>query len=164
MNDVYVEYSFEVKPAFGKKLFRNILIIVGVALIFYSLYFFPLLTVGIFVLALAYFYNRTIHVEYEYILMKDELTIDKIINKSKRKRLYAVDLQYLEVFTYNNKALTQKYSNEKVKVKRFHSKDENEKIYALMIRKSNHSTCILLNADDKLIDGFQRLYPSKVQL
>ena len=109
---------------------------------FYSLYFFPLLTVGIFVLALAYFYNRTIHVEYEYILMKDELTIDKIINKSKRKRLYAVDLQYLEVFTYNNKALTQKYSNEKVKVKRFHSKDENEKIYALMIRKSNHTRYI----------------------
>ena len=164
MNDIYVEYSFDVKPALKKKIFRNILIIIGILMIIYSFYFLPLLTMGVFVLVLAYFYNRTLNVEYEYILMQDELVIDKIINKSKRKNLYKINLQYLEAFTYNNKALKQKYSNEKVKVKRCHSGNENEQIYALMTRKSNHSTCVLLNADNKLIEGFKRLYPSKVDL
>lgn len=83
---------------------KAVLIIIGMALIssvvlFFAIFAFPLLAIlavgtvigGIYLL-------NGLEVEYEYIITNNEMDIDKIIGRSKRKRMITVDLSRAEEF------------------------------------------------------------------
>ena len=89
MNSVYVEYSFKKDVAFRSRVFFAFLVAVCVLLGFYSLFVTILVPVFIAAIALTYFYKRSLKCEYEYILLDDDLAIDRIINKAKSKKYFS---------------------------------------------------------------------------
>lgn len=57
---------------------------------------------------------KKLFIEYEYIFVNGELTVDKIFNKSSRRRIYSLDVKTVEKIG--------KYDAEKLKHKKYSSK------------------------------------------
>lgn len=98
MSEAYVECLVKSKPNTGAKVLRVILfIIAGVSV--------PLMIVlspWMVVLAIAagfggYMAGQYTEVEYEYLYLDKELTIDKIFNQSRRKRVAKYSFEKIEV-------------------------------------------------------------------
>ena len=116
MSDMYVECLVKAKANPLGKFFKVFLIILTVILAF-----FTFLGVAVaFVAAVAtgvgaYFVNLYTDIEYEYLYLDRELTIDKVMAKTKRKRVATYNLDRIEVmapvFSYH----LDNYKNRNVK-------------------------------------------------
>lgn len=98
MSDTYVECLVKAKaPAWGKLL--KILLIVLTAVFAVVMLMIPY----VILLAVAagvgvYFAGYLTDVEYEYLYLDRELVVDKVMAKSKRKRVASYSLDRIEVF------------------------------------------------------------------
>lgn len=162
MKSVYVEHSFKMPVSLGRYIIEAILVLIGIISIVISPYFLPILSLGAFSFFIAYLLFRNNKTEMEYTLIDDDLYIDRIIGSRKRKRIYHENLQYMEVFSKNDKDLFLKYKHEKIKIKRYIATHENS--YALIIKNRNYSTCLLLNVNDEFILAMKSRFPHKVKL
>lgn len=98
--DVYKEQLVKYHPDSVDKMKKASVIVIAVSLMFIALYVFfliipypPMALVAIVLLGYgAYCFLRTLNYEYEYIFTNGELDIDKIVAKSKRKRLCTVKI------------------------------------------------------------------------
>ncbi|HAH79153.1 MAG TPA: hypothetical protein DCL64_06515 [Ruminococcaceae bacterium] len=95
--DIFVEQI--VKKKFGPRDYgiAAATVVVGLALIFLSLQIPPivlLVTVG--VCFAAYYIISSRNLEFEYSVTNGDITIDKIINRRRRKRVISVDAREIE--------------------------------------------------------------------
>lgn len=96
--DVFVEQI--IKKKFGPKdyLFFLLVLLAGMvimcAALFYIPHFFPLLLIVVF--ALAYYLISSRNLEFEYSVTNGDITIDKIINRRKRKHIISADARNIE--------------------------------------------------------------------
>lgn len=96
--DIFVEQI--VKKKFGGKDYAIVALTVflGLVILFICMAFFPpalfLALVG--VCAAAYFIITSRNLEFEYSVTNGDLTIDKIVNRRKRKRVVSLDLHNVE--------------------------------------------------------------------
>lgn len=74
--------------------------LVGCALIFFALIsgLLLLIVIGMFLIGLGVWLAAGLSVEYEYIVTNNEMDIDKILGKRKRKRMITVDLSTASQF------------------------------------------------------------------
>ena len=97
MSDVYVECLVKAKTSMIGKLLKGVLI--GLTVFFAIVMFvFPLA----FILAVvcgvgAYFTNLYTDLEYEYLYLDKEVVVDKVMAKSKRKRVATYSLDRIEI-------------------------------------------------------------------
>lgn len=97
MSDVYVECLVKAKPSVVGKFFKVVLIALTVLFAIVML-MIPLA----FILAVAcgvgaYFVNMFTDLEYEYLYLDKEIVVDKVMAKSKRKRVATYSLDRVEV-------------------------------------------------------------------
>lgn len=103
MNETYVECLIQRKTPTYMKFLKILTIMLTVCFFFIGIV--PLVgivpIVGIFIGLLfglaAYFVWLNADVEYEYLYVDKELTIDKVMAKSKRKRVATFDLNKMEI-------------------------------------------------------------------
>ena len=101
MSDVYVECLVQTKPSPLWKFLKISLIaltviffLVSMILIFIFLPFFILsIACGVG----AYFANMRANLEYEYLYLDKEIVVDKVMAKSKRKRVAVYSLDRIEI-------------------------------------------------------------------
>lgn len=115
MSDTYVECLVAAKRSGAAKAATVLLIILTVLLVFAMLLlpaalFFAVVTGGA-----AYFVNLYSSVEYEYLYLDKELTVDKILAQSKRKRVATYSLERMEVFAPVNSHHLDNYRKRNVK-------------------------------------------------
>ncbi len=65
----------------------------------------------------AYFLNLNINLEYEYLYLDKELTVDKVMAKTRRKRVGSYSLDRIEIFAPVKSYHLDNYKNRTVKVK-----------------------------------------------
>lgn len=99
MSDAYVECLVEGKPNTLFKVLKVLLIILAVAAFVLCLYSGRL---WIFIIAVvlgggSYYIGMYTDVEYEYLYLDKEITIDKVFNKSSRKRVAVYSLEKMEI-------------------------------------------------------------------
>lgn len=116
MSDTYVECLIKAKQPGWAKFLKILLIILTVGFVLIML-FFPL---G-FLLAIAtgvgaYFVNLYSDIEYEYLYLDKEINVDKVLAKSKRKRVATYSIDRMEVFAPINSYHLDNYKNRDVKV------------------------------------------------
>ncbi len=115
MSDTYVECLVAAKQSGAAKAVTVLLIILTVIL---ALAMFLLPAALIFAIATggaAYFVNLYSNVEYEYLYLDKELTVDKILAQSKRKRVASYSLERMEVFAPVNSHHLDNYRKRNVK-------------------------------------------------
>ncbi|WP_304691410.1 hypothetical protein [Ileibacterium valens] len=152
LKDVYTEFSTGMLPPLPlQKVLRNLLIASGVLLLIYTVLFYPILwTFSLLFFVLAYYYNRSLKFEYEYLIYNDDIHIDKIIANLKRKRKFAGNLQQLKVFTDDPKELNPYRKNaQRMRIRRLN--DNRQKTYAMLFSGGDGLECVYINANDEVI-------------
>ena len=98
MSETYIECLVKAKPSMMGKFCKYLLYLLTAVLLALMI-----LTMNMFLLAVAagvgaYFVGIYTDLEYEYLYLDKELTIDKVMGKTKRKRVAVYQLDKMEIF------------------------------------------------------------------
>ncbi len=143
-------------------IFAYLLLVVVLPLIpqFGSILF--LLTAG--VIYLAYRFSMSFNVEYEYSLVKNEIDIDKIMNRRKRKRLTTVNIKGLEAFGYCDKNHEYEKFAGDISVKKIYAceKKNNENNYFVVYFENSIKVMTVFSPSEKIVEVIEKLNPKRV--
>lgn len=162
MSETYVECLVSKEASTGGKLARILLVMLTVV--------FGLLTLMGFVVAFivalaagfgAYFVYLHTDVEYEYLYLDKELTIDKIMAKTKRKRVSTFEVERIEILAPIKSYHLDSYRNRTAKEKDFSigREEQPDKRY-VMYYDGNQK--IILSPNEELVKAIRTIAPRKV--
>ena len=115
---------------------------------------------GIICIVAWYFLNIYKTVEYEYLYVDKELQIDRILGKTKRKRMETLDVSQLEVLAPMNSHQWDSYRKGNVQKKDYTSgKEENQKEIYVMVIGGN---AIHFEPTPELVKAIHMIAPRKV--
>jgi len=104
MGDVFKEQLVAKKRTIKDYILVILIMLVAIVLLLFvipMLGTFSLLAVALILFG-TYWLIQRFDIEYEYILTNDELDVDKIIGKSKRKKLLTVSVKEFEIMAHVN--------------------------------------------------------------
>lgn len=106
----------------------------------------------------AYWVIKSRYVEYEYILTNSALDFDKIMARSKRKRLLSLDLKEIEILApVNNDA----YKNQATKIYDCTGDGKNG-VYFIDFMGERGRERVLFQPSEKILDFAYKFNPSKI--
>lgn len=167
MNDVFKEQLVKVKQTKVASL-KKTGIIIGALIIgmvgftFGGAFIGPLVVVGV-VIGGSYLV-KSLNLEYEYALTNDELDIDKIINKERRKRLFTIDIKDIEIMAHVSDGMRKGDLERAQKTIDVSSGEEGPDTYAILFRHENTLTKLVFEPNDSIQRNIFRQAPSKVFL
>ena len=164
MNDTYVEVMVARK--------KNPLVGIGrIVCYVLSVLFFLLGIVGsAFMIviaaafaAVAYFVFPRLDIEYEYLYIDREISIDKIMSKEKRKNVYTVDLNKMEFIAPVNSHELDSYKARNLKVYDFTSLEEGAKVYSIVYETGREGTVLVnFEPNEEMLRAIRNVFPRKV--
>ena len=98
MSEAYVECLVKAKQPAWAKILKTLLIVLTVLSCLVMFVFIIFLPVALIAGAGAYLLNLFTDLEYEYLYLDKEISVDKIMAKSKRKRVGTYSIDRMEVF------------------------------------------------------------------
>ncbi len=162
MSDTYVECLVKRESSTIGKLARIVLVMVTVV--------FGILTFLGFVLALfvalaagfgAYFVYLHTDVEYEYLYLDKELSVDKILAKTKRKRVATFEMERMEVLAPIKSYHLDNYRNRTGKAVDYSiGREEQPDGRYVMYFDGNQK--VLLSPSEELVKAIRNAAPRKV--
>ncbi|MDE5907965.1 MAG: hypothetical protein K2H52_04360 [Lachnospiraceae bacterium] len=97
MNETYVECLVKRKTPPHLKMLKILLVTLTVVFVLVGFILIPALLFGIAFGVAAYFMHLNTELEYEYLYVDKELTVDKVMAKSKRKRVAVFSVEKMEI-------------------------------------------------------------------
>lgn len=162
MSDTYVECLVKAKSSVMAKVLQIVFVVLTVVFVLAMLVF------GILALPLAaacgvgaYFMSMQTEVEYEYLYMDRELTIDKIMAKSKRKKVATYSLDRMEIVAPIKSHQLDSFKNRSVKVKDYSVGEELQPDLRYAIYYEG-GVKLLISPSKELISAFKNVAPRKV--
>lgn len=167
MNDVFFEELVPRKtPAKDKFLSILMKVLVGFFVLFTLVNYNTLLFIITVALGVgAYFLLPNFSVEWEYQYLNGELDIDKILQKTKRKRVESFQIQDAEIIApVSSHQLDYYNNNPNLKVKDYSSMNpENEKKrFAMIIGTDKGLVKVLFEPSEKMLKDMKTKAPRKV--
>lgn len=163
MSDAYVECLVKAKQSGVMKFFKVLLIVLTVICAIMTVTFFMTI---MFVLAIvfgigAYLINLFSDLEYEYLYLDRELVVDKIMAKSKRKRVATYTVDRMEIVAPVNSYHLDNYKNRQAKVKDYsvHEVQQPDLRYAMYYEGGLK---IILSPSEQLMKALKSVAPRKV--
>ena len=149
------------KSVVGSML-KVLLIVIAVicflgALIGIILAFIPMILAGVG----AYFVNLYSDLEYEYLYLDKELTVDKVMAKSKRKRVATYSLDRIEIFAPIKSYRLDNFKNRDVKVKDYSIGEEQQPDLRYVMYYEGGEK-IILSPSPELVKIMKNAAPRKV--
>jgi len=108
---------------------------------------------------LAYRLISGMNTEFEYIATNEDLTIDKIIARRRRKRLYNGSCKSFTILAPVSDRSFQANKTDRVKVLDYSSGVENPNRWFLVTKKDDQQVMIIFEPDDRFIQSFRRYNP-----
>ena len=103
--------------------------------------------------------------EFEYLFVNGELDIDKIMAKSKRKRVKNLNISECDLMAPLNSHRMDYYnSNQKLKIQDFSSGNPEHKRFAIIARDGADTCKVIIEPDETLAKTMRNTAPSKVFL
>ena len=167
MSDLYSELLVKKERTAKDRLVKGGIIALIVLLVLAGLFIMPLLLIAAIVLGVcAYlFIFPGTDLEFDYLFVNGELDIDKIMAKSKRKRVKSLQLAEADIVAPLNSHRMDYYNgNQKMKTMDFSSGIEDHKRYAMITRDGGETCKVILELDDALANTMKNSAPSKVFL
>ena len=109
----------------------------------------------------AYFAHMNAEIEYEYLYLDRELSVDKVLAKTRRKKAGSYSLEQMEIFAPLNSHRLDSYKNRQMKVIDYSSgiAAQPERRYMMVW---NGDTKIILEPNAEMIKAIQGIAPRKV--
>ncbi len=166
MNDTYVECLVAKKQ---NPLFTVLKGVIIAACIFCVLLGFSLGNQLFMLLGIAggflsfYLLFPMFSIEYEYLYLDKEITIDKIMSKQKRKRAEVLDLSKMELLAPADSHEMDNYLSRKVPIKDYSSGIEGHKAYYLVYHDEKEEALYKLEPDEEMLNAIRYIAPRKVK-
>jgi len=167
VNDIFNEQLVERKQNMTDNL-KKITILAGGVLFLAVAFLIPGLRSLIYVILIGIIFAmvillRRFNVEYEYIFTNGELDIDRITNKSKRKRVLSVHVDNFSIMVpISNKDYgkdVEKYS----KLYDVSSGILQENTYAAIFDKDSKKNKLIFEPNEKMFDAIRAYIPRKIK-
>ncbi len=168
MGDLYSECIVKRKTpmyTFAIKLLLFVAMCVAVTFMVLMVSVIPFL-IAVAIGVLYYFYAASVNLEYEYTFVNGGLDVDKIMNKSRRRKLLTFDFNHLEIMAAENSHLLDSYRQKSCKVYDFTSLNaENaDKVYVIYGTDKNEMIKVLFEPDEKMLNDMRNNAPRKVNI
>lgn len=163
MNDSYVECMVARKSSPAKGILKYVIYILAVVsavltLTGYIIFLVPLVIFGL----LAYFVVPGFELEYEYLYLDREISIDKIMSKQKRKKVRTLELNKMEKMCPINSHELDSYKAKNVKVSDYSSGVDGAKIWVIVYMGKDGEELVGFEPNEEMIKVIRSVYPRKV--
>ncbi len=162
MNDAYIEWLVKRRDPWYSLLVKvtiGFLILVGILLSGIPLFGFIFLLLAF---AAGYFILPLLKVEYEYLVVNEQITIDKIYGKSRRKKAWEGSLDDLEIVAPVGSDALRDAEKQGEKVLDFTSNYPGAKVYGMIQMRPSGALKILIEPNEKIIEQLWLRAPRKV--
>ncbi len=162
MSETYVECLVAKKTSTAKSFLKILLIMLTVCFLILGL---AGLAIGLLVAVAtgigAYFAYMNADIEYEYLYLDKEISVDKVMAKSKRKKAGTFLVDQMEIFAPLNSHRLDSYKNRNLKTLDYSSGVANqpEKRYMMIC---NGDTKVILEPNEAMIKAIRNVAPRKV--
>lgn len=162
MSDTYVECLVNVPVSGGAKFAKSLLTVLTVIFGFLMLLgFWPAFFVGLATGFGAYFVGMQTDIEYEYLYLDRELVVDKVMAKTKRKRVATYDLDRIEAFAPVKSYHLDNYKNRQCKTVYYTTKvEEKPDLRYVMYYEGNIKA--YLSPSPEMVKAMRSVSPRKV--
>ncbi len=115
---------------------------------------------------LAFLWGKIIYVEYEYALTNNEIDIDKIVGRSRRKRVITVDFKTAEICAcVNDKNYEREYNNTASIKKTINATGKSEyDTYFVDFLGEEGKVRVLFQPNDRMKDGLKLISPRTIHI
>lgn len=161
MSETYVECLVKRKKSTALTLLKTVLTMLAVLLVLTGLVIWPALIAGALSGVAAYFISMNADLEYEYLYLDREITIDKVMARTKRKRVAKYDLERMEIFAPVRSYRLDDYKNRSVKTYDYSSGEEKQPDtrYAMYY---DGSVKVILEPNADMVRAMKNIAPRKV--
>lgn len=161
MSDVYVECLVKAKTSVLGKIGKYALIVLTVLTGCLALLSVLFLVVAVAAGVGAYFVGMVTDLEYEYLYLDRELTIDKVMAKTRRKRVAVYQLDRMEILAPVRSYHLDNYKNRNVKEKDYSigCEEQPDQRYAMYYEGGEK---LILSPSPELVRAMRNAAPRKV--
>ncbi len=164
MNDTYVEVMVDRKTSPLVGIGRVVCYVLAAVLFLLGIIGNGVLIIFAAALAaVAYFVFPRFDIEYEYLYVDREISIDKIMSKEKRRNVYTVDLNKMELMAPIGSHELDSYKARNLRSYDFTSLTEEAKVYSIVYETGKEGT-VLVNIEpgDDMLRAVKNVFPRKV--
>lgn len=162
MSESYLELMVAKKPAFGIVLLKSILIGLMGACLILTLLGNPLTLFGMVICgAIFYFVRGKSDLEYEYLYVSGELSVDKIIGKQKRKAVINMPMEKIAIVAPTDSHHLDEYKKKDLKKLNF-SSNTGKPTYTVIFNGKEIQYRVLMELNDDIVTAMYNVAPRKV--
>ena len=168
--DSYMEYMVTKRVDIKGYALRFLIVALALALML-VVFFVPALNMfsPFFIIGIGYgtwYLITSLYLEYEYIVTNDDLDVDKIIAKKKRKRMLSVNVKQIEKIAPVSPDNQSEFSHASIKhtVNAAAQLNQETTYYVLFEDQGKGKSVLFLDAPDEMIAMLKKYIPTKVTL
>lgn len=165
MNDSYVEVLVPTKTSPLKKFlftFSMVMLVLSVLALLMTLMPVLLAVVVAFAVLTFYLYGQ-VDVEYEYLYLDREISVDRIMHKSRRKKAANYKVDQMLVLAPKDSYHLDEWKNLQVKVKDFSSGVDRKDTYVMLVEGEGTEKCkVFLTPNEDFLNAIKNIAPRKV--
>ncbi len=161
MSESYVECLVARKSSVPLTFLKMLLIMLTVVFVIIGVGFIPCLLAAIVTGVGAYFAYMNADIEYEYLYLDKEVSVDKVMAKSKRKKAGNYSIEQMEIMAPLNSHRLDSYKNRNTKTLDYSSGIANqpERRYMMVC---NGDVKVIFEPNEAMIRAIQSVAPRKV--
>lgn len=110
----------------------------------------------------TYFVFLNMSVEYEYLFAEGGLSVDRIMGKARRKKVFDCEKEDIQVVAPADSFVLKDYEHKDVRVKDFSSGRGDARVYALIYQKGPENLKVLIEPSEKMVGAMRRAFPRKL--
>ena len=161
MNDTYIELLVKKPDSKTATLLHKIMIGVGAVLFLAGLFtYLVFMLLGLVLLIGSIIPMLFTDIEYEYLLLGKEFTVDRIRKKENRKTVADYDLGTMVVMAPKGSEQLKRY--EQLKVVDYSSDSEEGNPYEIVVDGKAGKIRVLVDTTQELVDTIRRMSPRNV--
>ncbi len=164
MNDSYVECMVKRKDSVWNPIIKGViyaLTVISAILALMGMVVMYIPVIGLILLII--FWMPNLDLEFEYLYLDKEITIDKVMNKQKRKRICVLDLNKMEFIAPENSHELDSYKNRNAKTRDFSSKDPEAKKHVMVYNAESGAELICMEPNVEMLKAIRTVFPRKIR-
>ena len=163
MNDTYAEWLVKRKTPFYAYIINAVMAVITAVCVFLALTTNVVAVILMFVVGIAtYILYRNSRVEFEYLFVDGQLSIDKILGKAKRKKAWEGAMDDIQIIAPSDSFVLNDYRSGQSKVLDFSSHMPGARTYTAIVQKPSGQERVVFEPNDKMIQCFRQKAPRKV--
>lgn len=165
MNEMYAEWLVKRRTPFYMVFAKALMVFLCVVALFLAMT--PILGIFGMIILLAvaggtYLVFRNSQVEYEYLYVSNQLTIDRIYGRIKRKKAWEGSMDEVQIVAPTGSTEAKDHERSGMKVMDFSSGNPDVKTYTLISQAGGNVTKIMFEPDGKLLKCMKMTAPRKI--